>query len=126
MNSLKNLGLSGLGLVLLVGAALILFFFARGDGPSDSLVKSLMQKKMETRFKGCEITSMTLIRDGKLRCQAHQSKVAYGTMLYPVSVKVVYTTKLADGSRSDSKDIMRTLYLYKDPSGKWVNDDELH
>ena len=126
MNPFKSLRTAVACLILLIAAALLLGLFAAGDGPSNSQVRSVMEKRMMARIKGCAVTSMSMIRGDKFLLLAHQSNVPYGTMIYPISVKAVYTTAQRDGSRSATKEMARTLYLYKAPSGEWLNDDDLH
>ena len=115
--------------VILLGALVIvvsLTLLVQGGRPSDSLIKDMITKQMEKRLKGGAIVSMTILRGAPFSNEAHHSKVAYGTQLYPVVVNVVYTTKQKDGTMSDNTNLSRTLNFYKDTSHHWVLDDELH
>ena len=127
MDSFKNLrtALICLGAVVLLG--LVISLLASAYQPSDALVKGLIEKQMTKRLKGATINSITYVRGNSFPSEAHNSKVPYGTTLYPVVVTVKYTTKpAADGTPGEAKELTRTLNLYKDPSRQWVNDDDLH
>jgi hypothetical protein len=126
MNPFKNLRIAVLCLIAVVIAAFIGSYVARGGGPSDSFIKDMVKKQMTARFKECTITSINLLRGDEFQLQAHQSKVAFGTVIHPVVVRATYTAKLPDGTQSESKEFNRTLNFYKDASHQWVNDNELH
>ena len=126
MNSFNNLRVAIVTLGALVLIALVISLVASGYSPSDKFVKEMIEKQMAKRLKGGTITSISIIRGEKFSSEAHESKVAYGTMLYPVVVTVTYVTKPADGSEGETKQFTRTLNLYKDSTHHWVNDDELH
>jgi hypothetical protein len=126
MDSFKNLRVAIITLIGVVIVAFVVSLIATAYRPSDTLIKGLVEKQMEKRLKGATITSITLLRGATFPSQAHESKVPYGTPLYPVVVKVTYVTKPADGSAGETKEINQTLNLYKDPSHHWINDNELH
>jgi hypothetical protein len=126
MNPFKSLKTVSLGLI---GLALLIYLtmsLTSGHGPSDATIKTLAENEMQARIKGCVITSVSIARGASFASQAKQSTVVYGTSIYPMQVKVTYTVPLADGSRSDPKELMRSLFLYKDPSGKWMDDRSLN
>jgi hypothetical protein len=115
-------------IVSLLAVAIVVFFawsYVSNNGPSDSFVKSLVEKQMQKRFAGCVITSMTLSRGPSFPLQAHYSKVGYGTPIYPIVVRAAYTVPLADGTRSDSREFNREFNFYKNASHQWVTDNEL-
>ncbi len=126
MNPFKNLRTAVLCLIAVVIAAFIGNYIARGGGPSDSFIKAMVEKQMTARIKDCTITSIKILRGEQFQLQAHQSKVSFGTPIYPVVVRATYTAKLPDGTQSESKEFNRTLNFYKDASHQWVNDNELH
>jgi hypothetical protein len=126
MNSSRNLRIAIISLVAIVLVTLVFSLLASGYRPSDALIKGLVEKQMARHLKGATIKSITIIRGAPFPDQAHNSKVAYGTLLYPVLVTVTYVTKPTDGSDAETEQITRTLNLYKDASHHWVNDDELH
>ena len=126
MNPFKSLGIGAISLIALVILAFLVALFASGDGPSNASVKNVMEKEMKAHIKGCLVTTISITRGGNFISEAHQSKVTYGTHVYPIKVKAVYTSTLANGSRSKDKEITKVLYLYKTSLGGWGNDEDLH
>jgi uracil phosphoribosyltransferase len=126
MESFKNLRTVIISLVAFVIIGLLATLLASGYRPSDATIKTLVEKQVAKHIKDGTITSISILRGASFPSQAHQSKVAYGTTLYPIVVTVTYTTKPKDGSAPESQQITRTLNLYKDASHQWINDDELH
>jgi hypothetical protein len=126
MNLSRNLQITIICLGAFALLAIVGMFMLNSSRPSDTVIKALIEKQMERRLKGGSIVSMKIIRGQSFPNQAHFSKVAYGTLLFPVVVHLTYNTKLKDGTLSDNQDLSRTLNFYKDATHHWVNDDQLH
>jgi hypothetical protein len=126
MNPFKSLPAAAVGIVTLVLLAFVAISLVNGGGPGSSTVKAIVEKEVTGRYKGCVIKSITITRGGMFPCQGHLGMAAYGTPIYPVFVKVVYTMPAAaDGSGGETKEFKRTLFLFKNPAHQWVRDTDL-
>jgi len=126
MESFKNLRTVIISLIAIVILGFVFMLLASAYPPSDAQIKHIVEAQMTKRLKGSTISSISILRGAPFSSQAQHSKVARGTQLYPVVVTVTYQTQPKDGSAPETKEIKRTLNLYKDASRQWVDDNELH
>jgi hypothetical protein len=126
MNSFINLRVAIITFGALLLLSVVIGLVASSSSPSDKFLKEMVEKQVTKRLKGGTITSISIIRGAPFPCGAHASKTPYGTMLYPAVVTISYVTKPTDGSTGETNQMTRSLYLYKDSTHHWVNDDELH
>ncbi len=110
MISFKSIGIAvAIGLVVLMLGA-----FVTGDhGPGGALIRAAMAKDVAKRGQDAHLIKLTFIRAGSFVPEAHR-QVPKGTTFYPIRATATYTH---DGETTQGT---RTLYFYRDRTGKWV------
>jgi hypothetical protein len=124
MNSLNN-PKAILSIVVIVLALGAIIFMESGGGPGTSTVKTLVEKQVHARFKGSVIKSISLVRAGMFLCQGRAGKVSYGSPIYPIRVRVIYTRPGGD-SAGDPQEFLKSYFFYKTPAHQWAIDPNLN
>jgi hypothetical protein len=78
-----------------------------------------MIKELTKRNKDCVVAKVTFIRAGSFVPEAHRH-FPKGTAFYPIRVDAEFTVVQQDGSRGDPQEAQKTLYFYKNKTGRWA------